>query len=111
MSIARIRKGDIVIAISGESAGKTGKVLRVMPRKGLAVVEGLNMIKKAIRRSNQNPNGGFIENEAPMHLCKLMPYDPVAKKGVRIKRVKEGDKWVRKSKATGNTIQTPKAGE
>lgn len=104
MSIARI-KGDTVIAISGESAGKTGKVLRVMPGKGLAVVEGLNMVKKALRRSNTSPNGGFVDKEAPMHLCKLMPYDATAKKGVRISRVREGDKWVRKSKATGKVLE------
>ena len=51
MSVARIKKNDTVIAIAGESAGKTGKVLRVLPKKGKAVVQGLNMVKKAIRRS------------------------------------------------------------
>lgn len=105
MSIARIKKGDVVIVISGDSAGKTGKVLRMMPSKGMAVVEGVNMIRKAIRRSEQNPNGGFVDKEAPIRLCKLMPYDADAKKGVRIKRVREGDKWVRKSQATGKTLE------
>jgi large subunit ribosomal protein L24 len=105
MSIARIKKGDVVIVISGDSAGKTGKVLRMMPSKGMAVVEGVNMIRKAIRRSEQNPNGGFVDKEAPIRLCKLMPFDAEAKKGVRIKRVREGDKWVRKSQATGKTLE------
>ena len=45
MSVARIKKNDTVIAIAGESAGKTGKVLRVLPKKGKAVVQGLNMVK------------------------------------------------------------------
>ncbi|HOF62244.1 MAG TPA: 50S ribosomal protein L24 [Candidatus Latescibacteria bacterium] len=104
MSVARIKKNDIVIAITGESAGKTGKVLRVLPKKGKAVVQGLNMVKKAIRRSQTAPEGGFVDREAPIDLSNLMPYDPDAKKGVRVRRVLEGDKVVRKSKATGKSL-------
>jgi large subunit ribosomal protein L24 len=104
MSIARIKKDDIVIAITGDDNGKTGKVLRVMPKKGMAVVQGLNLQKKAIKRTDKTPNGGFVDVEAPIHLSNLMPYDAEAKKGVRIRRVKEGDKMVRKSKATGKTL-------
>ncbi len=104
MSVARIKKNDTVIAITGENAGKTGKVLRVLPKKGKAVVQGLNMVRKAIRRSQTAPEGGFIDREAPIDLSNLMPYDPDAKKGVRISRVREGDKTVRKSKATGRSL-------
>ncbi len=104
MSIARIKKDDTVIAIAGDDAGKTGKVLRVLPKKGMAVVQGLHIVKKAIRRSESAPNGGFIEREAPIHLSNLMPFDPEAKKGVRISRVREGDKLIRKSKATGKAL-------
>ena len=104
MSIARIKKDDTVIAIAGDDAGKTGKVLRVLPKKGMAVVQGLHIEKKAIRRSESAPNGGFIEREAPIHLSNLMPFDPEAKKGVRISRVREGDKLIRKSKATGKAL-------
>ncbi|MDX9868299.1 MAG: 50S ribosomal protein L24 [Kiritimatiellia bacterium] len=104
MSVARIRKEDTVIAIAGDFAGKTGKVLRVMPDKGKAVVQGLNMVKKAIRRSQTAPEGGIVEREAPIDLSNLMPYDPDAKKGVRIRRVKEGDRVVRQSKATGKNL-------
>jgi large subunit ribosomal protein L24 len=104
MSVARIKKNDTVIAIAGESAGQTGKVLRVMADKGLAVVQGLNMVKKAVRRSQTAPNGGFVDREAPMQLSNLMPYDPDKKKGVRISSVREGDKVVRKSKASGKVL-------
>jgi len=68
------------------------------------VVQGLNMVKKAIRRSQTAPEGGFVDREAPIDLSNLMPYDPDAKKGVRIRRVREGDKVVRKSKATGKSL-------
>jgi large subunit ribosomal protein L24 len=104
MSIARIKKNDTVIVRRGEAAGQTGKVLRVFPKKEMAIVHGVNIVKKAVRRSEAHPNGGFIEKEAPIRLAKLMPYDAEAKKGVRISRVKEGDKWVRKSKATGKPL-------
>jgi len=104
MSIARIKKDDTVIVMTGDAAGQTGKVLRVIPNKGVAVVQGLNMVKKSIRRSETAPNGGFVEREAPINLSNLMPYDPDAKKGVRISRVKDGDRMVRKSKASGKIL-------
>ena len=104
MSVARIRKNDTVIAIAGESAGQTGKVLRVMAEKGKVVVQGLHMVKKAVPRSQTAPNGGFVDREAPMDLSNLMPYDPDKKKGVRISKVREGDKMVRKSKASGKIL-------
>ena len=104
MSIARIKKNDTVIVISGESAGKTGKVKRVDARKEVVIVEGLNMVSKAVRRSQDNPEGGFVSIEAPLRLCKVMPYDAEAKKGVRIKRIRNGDKTERVSKATNKVL-------
>ena len=102
MSVNRIKKGDEVIAITGVDSGKTGKVLVVDNERGRAIVEGLNLKKKTVKRSQENPQGGILEVEAPIALSNLMPYDPKAKKGVRIKREHEGDKTVRKSKATGH---------
>ncbi|MEI6646286.1 MAG: 50S ribosomal protein L24 [bacterium] len=104
MSTARIKKNDTVIVEKGESAGQTGKVMRVLPKKGKAIVQGVNVFKKAVRRSEAYPNGGFIEREAPVQLSNLMPYDPDKKKGVRVKFVREGDKTVRKSKASGKSL-------
>jgi len=104
MSIARIKKGDTVYCTTGESAGSKGKVLKINMDKNVAVVEGLNMVKKAMRPSEANPQGGFIEREAPIHLSNLMPYDADKKKGVRISRVHEGDQSVRKSKASGKSL-------
>lgn len=104
MSIARIKKNDTVIVTKGESAGQTGKVLRMLPKKGKALVQGVNVIKKAVRRSETHPNGGYLEREAPVQLSNLMPYDPDKKKGVRVKVVQEGDKSVRKSKASGKSL-------
>ena len=61
---ARIRKGDLVAVISGEDRGKRGKVLRVIPETGKVVVEGVNLVTKHMRKSQQNPQGGRVHREA-----------------------------------------------
>lgn len=68
-----VKKGDVVVAISGDDAagGKTGKVLRVLPEKGRAIVEGLNFVKKHMRKSQDNPEGGIIEKEGSIALSNL----------------------------------------
>ena len=73
MSIARIKKNDTVMVIAGAGKGKTGKVLSVSPKHGTAIVEGLHLVKKTIRRTEQTPNGGIVDREAPIHLSNLKP--------------------------------------
>lgn len=68
---ARIKKGDLVKAVAGDEAGKTGKVLQVLPGSGRALVEGLNFVKKHMRKTQDNPQGGVFEKEAPIHLSNL----------------------------------------
>lgn len=77
-----IRRGDIVKAISGEDAAgqKTGKVLKVYPSKGRALVEGFNFVKKHMRKSQDNPSGGIVTKEAPMAISKLAVVTRAAKK-------------------------------
>lgn len=72
-----IKRGDVVIAITGEDAGtgKTGKVLQVMPESGRALVEGLNLVKKHMRRTQDNPQGGIVEKEAPIAVSNLKKVD------------------------------------
>ncbi len=94
----RIRKNDIVVATRGRDSGKTGKVLQVLVRKDRALVEGLNLATKHLRKSQDNPQGGITQKEATIALSNLMLYCPQCKKGVRTARVTEGDKRVRKCK-------------
>ncbi len=68
---ARIKKGDMVQAIAGDDKGKTGKVLQVLPNGTRALVEGLNFVKKHMRKTQDNPQGGVFEKEAPIHLSNL----------------------------------------
>ncbi|NLG35904.1 MAG: 50S ribosomal protein L24 [Lentisphaerae bacterium] len=76
-----IRRGDIVKAISGAEADgkKTGKVLKVYPKTGRALVEGFHFVKKHLRKSQDNPNGGIVEREAPMAASNLAVVTPAKK--------------------------------
>jgi large subunit ribosomal protein L24 len=94
--VASIKKNDTVIAVAGVNAGKTGKVLQVMPARGRALVEGVNLIKKNLRKSEESPQGGVVEKEAPIAISNLMLYCPECKKGVRLSRLRDVGKTIRK---------------
>ena len=88
--MARIRKDDNVVVIGGKDRGKTGRVLRVDPKKQKVYVEGLNIVKRHQRpqqvRDAQRAEtvGGVIEKEGPIHLSNVMPLDPKDDKPTRI---------------------------
>ena len=90
---SRIKSGDQVIVISGADKGKVGKVLRVLTDRDRVVVEGVNRVWKHVRPSRQNPQGGRIQKDAPIHLSKVMPLDPTTGKGTRVRfEIKDGKK-------------------
>ncbi|MFM7605208.1 MAG: 50S ribosomal protein L24 [Prosthecobacter sp.] len=74
-----VKKGDTVVVTTGESKGSQGTVLEVLPAKGRVIVEGVNMIKKAIKPSQQNQNGGFQEKEASIAISNVKKVDTPAK--------------------------------
>ena len=61
-----IKKGDTVSVIAGDDKGKSGKVLQTIPQTGRALVEGINIVKKHMRKTEDKPQGGIVEMEAPM---------------------------------------------
>jgi len=99
----RIKKGDIVQVLSGNSRGKTGKVLKVIPGRDRAIVEGVNFIKRHTRPSQSLPQGGIIEREAAVHVSNLMIVVGNSPTRVGYKRLEDGKK-VRYAKKTGETI-------
>ena len=109
-----IRKGDMVMVISGESRGKKGKVLKVIPEKNRVIVEGMNFIKRHTRPTQRNPKGGILEKEAPIHASNVMLIDPKTNKPVRVgTRVltpegKKSRQRVRVSKKSGEIISSVK---
>jgi large subunit ribosomal protein L24 len=100
----RIKKGDTVIVTTGVATGKTGKVMQVL--SGRVVVEGLNLVKKTLRKSQDNPQGGIVEKESPIGLSNVLLFCPHCKKGVRTGALKDGDKRLRKCKACGHTFES-----
>jgi large subunit ribosomal protein L24 len=100
-----IKKNDEVMVIAGKDKGKTGKVLRIFPKENRAIVEHINLIKKARRRTQQDQQGGFIEIEAPIHLSNLMLMDKKTNRPTRfgVSVLKDGSK-VRISKKSGEVI-------
>jgi large subunit ribosomal protein L24 len=72
----RVRKNDQVLVLSGNYKGKRGKVLKVFPEEKRVIVEGVNFIKRHTRPSQQNPQGGIVEKEAPIHVSSVMVVCP-----------------------------------
>ena len=103
MAIARIKKNDTVIVISGNDAGKTGTVMSVDAKKQTAIVGGLNVHKKAVRRTEKQA-GGLIDRELPIRLCKLMPYDAEKKCGTRVRTGEKDGKKARVSVKSGKAL-------
>lgn len=101
-----IKKGDTVKVISGNSRGKTGKIVSVMISDNRAVVEGLNLVSKHVKPSAANPNGGINKIEAPIHISNLMLVDPATGQPTRIgRKLDSNGKLQRYSKKTGEIIK------
>ena len=79
-----VKKGDTVEIISGDHKGATGKVLRVLPKEHRVVVQGHNLVKKHVRPSRKNPQGGRINVEQPIHISNVLPVSPKTSKGSRV---------------------------
>ncbi len=99
-----IRRGDLVKVLSGDDKGKTGRVVRVLPRKQAAIVEGIAVINKRVRKSQKYPQGGVIQIERPVPVCKLQVIDPSTNKPTRIGRRLQDGKWVRYAKKSGKIL-------
>lgn len=91
----KIKKNDIVKIITGKDSGKSGKVIEVNRDKGRIIVEGLNIVKKAMRKTKKNQLGGIKEIEASLNISNAMLVCPKCKKSTRVGFKIEGDKKVR----------------
>lgn len=101
-----IKSGDLVYVISGKEKGKTGKIIKFLKDKNMALVEKLNIVKKHSKATQKNPTGGIIEKEAGIHVSNLMLYDATIGEPTRIRnsRLKSGEK-VRISVKSGEEIK------
>ena len=102
----KIKKGDLVKVIAGDSKGSQGKVLEVILDKGRAIVEGANMVSKHTKPNAAKPNGGIEKQEAAIAISNLMLVDPTSGKPTRVGRRKnDAGKLVRFAKISGEEIK------
>lgn len=101
-----IKKGDTVKVLSGDDRGATGEVQEVFPKDMKAIVRGVNMVTKHRKVSAQNPEGGRITGEAPLHVSKLMVVEPKSGKASRVSRQRDANgKVTRVTKKSGEELK------
>ena len=99
-----VKKGDKVKVISGKDKGQVGTILEAYPKKDRVLVEGVNMIKKHSKPSNDNPQGGIITKEAPIHVSNVMQLDPKTGEPTRVGYKMVDNKKVRIAKKSGEPL-------
>ena len=99
-----VKSGDTVFVISGKDKGKTGKVVKVFPKKGKIIVEGVNIVTKHLKPTQMNPQGGVVTKPAPIFSSKVMVYDEKAGKATRVGYKVIDGKKVRYSKVSGEVL-------
>lgn len=92
--------------IAGEYKNQQGRILELLPNKGRAIVEGVNMVSRHTKPNSQNPQGGIVKKEAPVHISNLLLVDPSTGEPTRIgRRLNEKGKLVRYAKKSGEEIK------
>ena len=105
----KIKTGDMVKVISGRYKGTTGEVKAVSPKTNKVIVEGVNLVKKSMKPTQANPDGGIVEHEAPIDASNVVFYDAKAKDGVKLgTKINDKGKKVRINKKTGKEIKEAK---
>jgi large subunit ribosomal protein L24 len=102
--LGHVRKGDLVVVISGAHKGKRGKVLRVLGER--VVVEKVAMVKRHTKPSQKNPQGGIVDKEGSIHVSNVLLFDEKLARGTRTKIVAEGDQKVRVGVKSGTKFPT-----
>jgi large subunit ribosomal protein L24 len=104
MAAAKIRKGDQVVVLAGKDKGKTGEVIRAMPKEMKVVVSGVNVHARHRKASQTNPQGGIERKEAPLHVSNVALADPKTGAATRVRfEVRDGKK-VRVAAKSGELI-------
>ena len=100
----KIRKGDTVVVLSGKDKGKTGEVVRAMPKDEKVIVSGVNVAARHRKPSQANPQGGIERKEAPLHMSKVAVADPKTGKATRVRFETRDGKKVRVAAKSGELI-------
>jgi len=79
-----VKKGDMVVILAGDDKGKTGEVLRVNSKEDKVLVQGINRVYRHMKPSRQNPHGGRVQKEMPLHISNVLPVDPETSQPTRV---------------------------
>jgi len=101
-----VRKGDLVYVRSGKDRGRTGTVLRVMPKEDKVLVQGINVVRKHVKPNQSNPQGGVLDKEMPIHISNVSPVSNGKPTRVRFETRDDGSK-VRIAVKTGEVLGQP----
>ena len=99
----RVKKGDQVIVLSGDDKGKTGEILKAMPKEGKVVVAGVNLVKRHIKPSQTTP-GGIVTKEAPINVSNVALVDPKTGKATKVGYKEVDGRKVRVARKSGEVI-------
>ena len=104
MAAQKIKKGDTVVVLSGKDKGRTGEVVKAMPKEGKVIVSGVNVHARHRKPSQLSPQGGIERKEAPLHMSKVAVADPKSGKPTRVRFEERDGKKVRVAAKTGELI-------
>jgi large subunit ribosomal protein L24 len=104
MAASKIKKGDKVVVLSGKDKGRTGEVVKAMPKEGKVIVSGVNVHARHRKPSQLNPQGGIERKEAPLHVSKVAVADPKTGKPTRVRFEERDGKKVRVAAKSGELI-------
>lgn len=105
MAKMKLKKGDTVVVVSGKDKGKSGAIVRVLPKENRVVVEGVGMIKRHLRKTSRGQSGRIVERPASIDASNVMVKDPESGKGTRVGRKVEDGKIVRVAKKSGKILK------
>ncbi len=101
----KLKKGDKVIVIAGKNRGQNGTIVRVLPKKDLVILEGLNLVKKHRKPSAQNRKGQIVDKPMPLHVSNVMIADPKDGKPTRVKITRDKDGMHRVAVNSGEQLK------
>ena len=100
----KLKINDEVIVTAGKDKGKTGKVTKLLPKRSRVIVAGVNVLKKAVRPTQENPSGGITEVEASVHRSNVMVVSPKNGKATRVRIEEKDGKKVRVAVSCGSVL-------
>lgn len=100
----KLKINDEVIVTAGKDKGKTGTLTKINDKKKTVIVSGVNVVKKALRPTQENPDGGFADIEKPIHVSNVSVVSPKTGKATRVRIEEKDGKKVRVATACGSTL-------